>query len=336
MNLLININENLYSIKSSSDGAKKLQSAINEAIYDIKIQIEKNIERQKKGLKPQPYNTSVMDEYGKEVVSIKETKNLLEIKNEYNKKQNKLPFEKREKNLLSAMNEVGNSNKTEKVFREELANQLNSSLFVTNTNLTPGLEQILNYFGDTRGVFNTINFKEDISVKCIKDLIDMPNPKTGKPPKSFEHLLSNIISVNKIFTHNENREKYIDIARSYINISYKNLIPEQYREYFRTPYNFENFLNTLTKTEKNLKNDKLKDFNQNYQKKALDLLSKEDESIKLIMYTKKLTNNLSKEDKLNIFNNLTDEVKQEIIKKIKDNGNNNKNSNTNKSGTNKK
>ena len=80
MNLLLNVNENLYSIKSVEDGEKKLQAAIDEALYDIKLQIRQNIERQKQGKKPQPYITSIKDEYGKEIVSIKETRSLLEIR----------------------------------------------------------------------------------------------------------------------------------------------------------------------------------------------------------------------------------------------------------------
>ena len=111
MNLLLNVNENLYSVKSSVDGEKKIQAAIDEAMYDIKLQVQKNIERKNKGLKPQPYKTSVLDEYGKEIVSIKETKSLLEIRNNYNKNLEKLSYEKREENLLSAMNEIGNSYK---------------------------------------------------------------------------------------------------------------------------------------------------------------------------------------------------------------------------------
>ena len=111
MNLLLNVNENLYSIKGVVDGEKKLQAAIDEAMYEIKLQIQQNIERQKQGKKPQPYVSSIKDEYGKEIVSIKETRSLLEIRNNYNKFQQKLPFEKREENLLAAMDEIGNSDK---------------------------------------------------------------------------------------------------------------------------------------------------------------------------------------------------------------------------------
>ena len=112
-------------------------------------------------------------------MSIKETRSLLEIRNNYNKFQQKLPFEKREENLLAAMDEIGNSDKSDRMFKEELAAQLNKAIFVMDANLSPGLERILDYFGDTQGVFNTINFKEDIAFKCIKDLIDLPNPNTG-------------------------------------------------------------------------------------------------------------------------------------------------------------
>ena len=260
MNLLLNVNENLYSIKNFADGDKKLQAAIDEALYDIKIQIKENIERQKKGIKLQPYSTSIKDEYGKEVVSIKETKSLFEIRNNYNKHQQNLPFEKREENLLAAMNEIGNSSKNEYAFRLELQQQLNQALFVMDADLSPGLEKILDYFGDTKGIFSTINFKEDIAVKCIKDLIDLPNPNTGKPPKTFEQLLQHIVSVNEVFKDNENRAKYIDIARSYINVSYKNLIPPKHREVFSERGGLENFLINYAKKQNQELEIKSKEF----------------------------------------------------------------------------
>lgn len=254
MNLIINVNENLYSIKSVADGEKKLQAAIDEALYNIKQQVKENFERGKEGKSPLPYNTVVKDEYGKDLVTVKETKSLLEIRNNYNKQLEKLPYPKREENLLAAMGEIGNSEKNDRIFRDELANQLNQVLFVSDVKLSPGLEKILDYFGDTKGVFSTINFKEDITVKCIKDLINLPNPDTGKPPKTFEQLMSNIISVNEVFKENENRSKYIDIARSYINVSYKNIIPHQYREIFSERGGLENFIkNHERKSQENQK-----------------------------------------------------------------------------------
>lgn len=233
MNLILNVNDNLHSIKGSEEGALKMQSAIDEAIGEIKEQVLRNTERIKNGLKALPYKAIVKDEYGKDLVTIKETQSLEEIRNEYKKKQESYSFENKEKNLLLAMKEIGNSEKTEFQFKEELNKQLNSSLFINNASLSPAQERILDYFGDLDGMFNTINFKEDISAKCIKDLIDLPSPKTGKPPKSFEHLVSNIMSISKIFKDNPNKEKYIDIARSYINLRYQKIVPADYRQYFQ-------------------------------------------------------------------------------------------------------
>lgn len=233
MNLIMNVNTELHSIKGSVEGELKAQSAVAEAMEEIKIQALKNKERLKKGLKPLPYNTVVKDEYGKELVVIKETKSLEEIRMEYRKKQDSYSFKNKERNLLLAMNEIGNSEKNEYQFKEELNRQLNSSLFVMDAELSPAQEKILDYFGDFNGLFNSINFKEEISSKCIKDLIDLPSPKTGKPPKEFEELLSNIMSINKIFRNNPNRENYIETARTYINIRYQKIVPEEYRFYFK-------------------------------------------------------------------------------------------------------
>lgn len=249
MNLILNVNTALYSVKGSAEGEEKTHAAIADAMEKIKEQAIENEERTKKGLKPRPYNVVIKDEYGKDFVTIKETKSLEEIRNEYKKKQESYSYENREKNLLLAMNEIGNSDKSETSFKEELNKTLNSALFVTDANLTPGLEKILDYFGDTNGFFNSINFKEDISVKCIKDLIDMPSPKTGKPPKSFEHLLSNIVSINKIFKDNPNRDTYIETARNYINLRYKNIIPEQYRFEFETRGGLKTLLSSVEKEE---------------------------------------------------------------------------------------
>lgn len=233
MNLIMNVNTELHSIKGSVEGELKAQAAVAEAMEEIKFQALKNQERLKKGLKPLPYNTVVKDEYGKELVVIKETKSLEEIRMEYRKKQDSYSFKNKERNLLLAMNEIGNSEKNEYQFKEELNRQLNSSLFVIDAELSPAQEKILDYFGDLGGMFNSINFKEEISSKCIKDLIDLPSPKTGKPPKEFEELLSNIMSINRIFRNNPNRENYIETARTYINIRYQKIVPEKYRFYFK-------------------------------------------------------------------------------------------------------
>lgn len=257
MNLILSVNSNLYSVRNSQEGEFKTHAAIADAMEEFKIQSENNQERIKKGLKPMPYSVVIKDEYGKDFVTIKETKNLAEIRKEYHKKLETYSFENKEKNLLEAMNEIGNSDKSEFSFKEELKNTLNSSLFVNDVELTPGQEKILDYFGDPNGLFNTINFKEDISAKCIKDLIDMPNPKTGKPPKTFEQLVSNIISINSIFKENPNKDNYIEIARNYINLRYKSFIPEKYRYDFESRGGLTKLINTseLLKEQKNKLNN---------------------------------------------------------------------------------
>ncbi|WP_149554552.1 hypothetical protein [Treponema pectinovorum] len=249
MNLIINVNSELHSIKNSAEGELKKQSAVAQAMEEIKSQAIKNQERIKKGLNPLPYSTVVKDEYGKELVVIKETKSLGEIRKEYRKKQNSYSFANKERNLLLAMNEIGNSKKNEYEFKDELNKQLNSSLFVINAELTPTQEKILDYFGDFDGLFNSINFKEDISAKCIKDLIDLPSPKTGKPPKEFEELLSNIMSINKIFKQNPNRKNYIETARTYINIRYQKIVPEKFKVYFKERGGLFTLIENLEKNE---------------------------------------------------------------------------------------
>ena len=52
MNLIMNVNTELHSIKGSVEGELKAQSAVAEAMEEIKIQALKNKERLKKGLKP--------------------------------------------------------------------------------------------------------------------------------------------------------------------------------------------------------------------------------------------------------------------------------------------
>lgn len=242
MNLILNVNTNLHSVQGSQEGEFKTQAAISEALEAFKAQNETNKERAKKGLKPLPYSVCIKDEYGKDFVTIKETKSLAEIRTEYHKKLEDYPPKDKEKNLLTAMNEIGNSQKNEFIFKEELNKTLNSSLFVNDVELTPGQEKILDYFGDPQGLFNSINFKEDISKKCIKDLIDLPDPDTGKPPKGFKYLVKNIISINNIFKDNPNKDDYIEIARTYINLRYKKYIPEKYRDDFETRGGLKNLV----------------------------------------------------------------------------------------------
>ena len=249
MNLILNVNTELHSVKGSIYGEEKTHAAIAEAMDEIRKQAKINAQRTKKGLKPLPYKSIIKDEYGKDFVTIKETRSLEEIRTEYKKKQQSYSYENQEKNLLHAMNEIGNSDKNELTFKEELSKTLNSALFVTDANLTPGLEKILDYFGDTKGLFNSINFKEDISAKCIKDLIDLPNPKTGKPPKNFEQLIQNILSIYNIFKENENRDKYIDIARNHVKLRYNKIVPEQFKRFFDVPDGLKQLINNIKNQE---------------------------------------------------------------------------------------
>ena len=247
MNLIININTELHSVKASAMGEAKTHSAIKEAIDEIMRQSKVNTERAGKGLKPLPYNATVKDEYGKDLVVIKKARTLEEIREEYQKKQDSYSFENKEKNLLASMNEIGNSEKNEFQFKEELNKQLNSALFINDVELSPSQERILDYFGNMDGVYSTIDFKKEISAKCIKDLIDLPDPKTGKPPKIFEHLLSNIMSISKIFNESPKKEDYLEIVRNYINLRYNKIVPENYKEYFK---NRGNLLPLVLKIEK--------------------------------------------------------------------------------------
>lgn len=253
MNLIINVNTELHSIKASNMGDIKVHSAIKEAIDEIVYQSKVNSERTAKGLKPLPYNATVKDEYGKDLVVIKEARSLEEIRKEYQKKQDSYSLDTREKNLLSSMNEIGNSEKNEYAFKEELNKQLNSALFVNDTNLSPAQERILDYFGNMDGIYSTIDFKKEISAKCIKDLIDLPDPKTGKPPKSFEHLLSNIMSISKIFNESPKKEDYLEIARNYINIRYNKIVPENYKNYFKNRGNLLPLVLQIEKEESKTK-----------------------------------------------------------------------------------
>lgn len=253
MNLIINVNTELHSIKVSTMGEAKTQSAIKEALEEIFEQSKVNQQRKIKGLKPLPYNATVKDEYGKDLVVIKEARSLEEIRKEYQKKQDSYSLEKKEKNLLSSMNEIGNSEKNEYDFKEELNKQLNSALFINDTNLSPAQERILDYFGNMDGIYSTIDFKKEISAKCIKDLIDLPDPKTGKPPKSFEHLLSNIMSISKIFNESPKKEDYLEIARNYITIRYNKIVPENYKNYFKNRGNLLPLVLQIEKEESKTK-----------------------------------------------------------------------------------
>ena len=82
MNLIINVNTELHSIKASTMGEAKTQSAIKEALEEIFEQSKVNQQRKIKGLKPLPYNATVKDEYGKDLVVIKEARSLEEIRKE--------------------------------------------------------------------------------------------------------------------------------------------------------------------------------------------------------------------------------------------------------------
>lgn len=308
MNLILNVNENLHSIKGSEDGDLKVQSALEEAFAEIKEQIKINKERAKNGLNSLPYKATVKDEYGKELVTIKETRSLKEIRAEYKKKQENYSFENKEKNLLLAMNEIGNSEKDEKTFKTELNQKLNSVVFVSNAELSPTQEKILDYFGDIDGMFSTINFKQDISEKCIKDLIDLPSPKTGKPPKSFDHLLKNIMSINKIFKENPHKEEYIETARTYINLRYQKIIPEEYKSYFKNRGGLEPLISKMQSQE--LKKEKINSLEfevseKNFKKIFQSFCNLEQFQNKPIELAKYLTQRVPAENKKQFFSWLT-------------------------------
>lgn len=233
MNLILNVNENLYSVKNSSMGEAKIHSAIAGAMEEIKRQAQVNQKRLQNGQSALPYSANIKDEYGKDLVTIKETKSLGEIRSAYKRRQESFSYDVQESNLLLAMKEIGNSDKNEHYFKENLNKQLNSFLFVNDAQLTPVQERILDYFGDIEGIFSTVSFKEDISIKCIKDLIDLPDPTTGKPPKAFSQLLTNIMNINNIFKNNPNRDSYIETARNYINRQYHSIIPAEFQQFFK-------------------------------------------------------------------------------------------------------
>ena len=85
------------------DGELKAQAAVAEAMEEIKIQALKNQERIKRGLQPLSYNTVIKDEYGKDLVIIKETKSLGEIRDEYRKKENSYSFQNKDTTKTSAI-----------------------------------------------------------------------------------------------------------------------------------------------------------------------------------------------------------------------------------------
>lgn len=240
--LTLDINKNNYSIRGSADGAKKLKAAItemNETLFEL---YEKNEEREKMGLRPLPLSFSIKDEFGADLIKVGEVSSLDEIRSEKLKWQKNIPCSIKENETLQALDEIGNSNKTQYEFNEELRAKLSRNIFVKDANLTPGETAILDYFGNSKGLFNSINFKDDISRSLIKQLIDHESPETNEPPKSFPHLFDNILNVNRVFKNNPNRREYIEQARTYINISYKNLIPGRYMNIFSERYGLEKLI----------------------------------------------------------------------------------------------
>lgn len=240
--LTLDINKNNYSIKGSADGAKKLKAALMEMNETLLELYEKNEKREKMGLKPLPMSFSIKDEFGVDLIKVGETASLDEIRKEKLKWQENVPYSIKENETLQALNEIGNSTKTQYEFNEELRAKLNKNIFVKDANLTPGETAILDYFGNSKGLFCSINFKDDISRNLIKQLIDNESPETNEPPKSFPHLFDNILNVNKVFKNNPNRKEYIEQARTYINISYKHLIPKKYLGIFSERYGLEKLI----------------------------------------------------------------------------------------------
>lgn len=240
--LTLDINKNNYSMKGSADGERKLKAALME-MNEILLELyEKNNKREKMGLKPLPLSFSIKDEFGVDLIKVGEFFSLDEIREEKLKWQKNIPYSIKERDTLQALNEIGNSNKTQYEFNEELRVKLNKNIFVKDANLTPGETAILDYFGNSKGLFNSINFKEDISRNLIKQLIDSESPETNEPPKSFPHLFDNSLNVNRVFKNNPNRKEYIEQARTYINISYKRLIPKKYLGIFSERYGLEKLI----------------------------------------------------------------------------------------------
>ena len=240
--LTLDINKNNYSIKGSAEGTKKLKAALLEMNETLLELYEKNDKREKMGLKPLPLSFSIKDEFGEDLIKVGETSSLDEIRKEKLKWQENVPYSIKENDTLQALNEIGNSTKTQYEFNESLRSKLNKNIFVKDANFTPGETAILEYFGNSKGLFNSINFKDDISRNLIKQLIDNESPETNEPPKSFPHLFDNILNVNKVFKNNPNRKEYVEQARTYINISYKYLIPKKYLSIFSERYGLEKLI----------------------------------------------------------------------------------------------
>ncbi len=240
--LTLDINKNNYSIKGSADGAKKLKAALLEMNETLLELYEKNDKREKMGLKPLPLSFIIKDEFGVDLIKVGEASTLDEIRTEKQKWQKNVPYSIKENEILRGMDEVGNSNKNQYEFNDELRAKLNKNIFVKDAKLTPGESAILDFFGNSKGMFDSINFKEKISRNLIKQLIDNESPETNEPPKSFPHLFDNILNVNRVFKNNPNRKEYIEQARSYINISYKHLIPEKYKDIFSERYGLEKLI----------------------------------------------------------------------------------------------
>lgn len=257
--LTLDINKNNYSITGSMDGPKKIKAALMEMNETLLELYEKNAKREKMGLKPLPLSFSIKDEFGEDLIKVGEVSSLDEIRKEKLKWQENVPYSIKENDTLQALNEIGNSTKTQYEFNETLRAKLNKNIFVKDANFTPGETAILEYFGNSKGLFNSINFKDDISRNLIKQLIDNESTETNEPPKSFPHLFDNILNVNRVFKNNPNRREYIEQARTYINISYKHLIPKKYLEIFSERYGLEKLIqaaeikNEFKKTEMNQK-----------------------------------------------------------------------------------
>lgn len=240
MNLIFTLNDNLPSIKNSSEGKQKREAAVKDAVERVSEIIEANKARVAAGKKPIPVEVEVKDEYGKTVVSMREAQSLEEKREEFLKWKGSA--EMSEERLLAAIDEVGNGGKDSAELKKELERELSKSLFIAKADLSPGLAQFLRYCWDPM-VSNEVaallekgpegnGLKREITESCIKQIIDLPNPKTGKPPKTFAELMANLKNISDILAKNPMREKCMETARLYVKNRYLFIVPESARKFF--------------------------------------------------------------------------------------------------------
>ena len=240
MNLIFTLNENLPSIRNSAEGEQKRLAAVKDAVERVNEIIEANKARAAEGRKPVPVEVEIKDEYGKTVVAMREAQSIEEKRAEFLKWRGS--SEMSEDRLLAAIDEVGNSGKNSAELKKELEDALSKSLFIAKADLTPGLAQFLRYCGDPM-VSNEVaallergpegnGLKREITESCIKQIIDLPNPKTGKPPKTFAELMANLKNISEILSKNPLREKCMETARLYVKSRYLFIVPESAKKFF--------------------------------------------------------------------------------------------------------